>query len=279
MVFVVPARVVVGMIDGCGARGVRGVMVVSSGFAEAGEHGRALQEELRAAAIRNRIPLLGPNVEGFVNYIDHVAPYGTTPPPDRCRGIACCRSGHRRLDDEPAGVGSPRRSADHPRGRQRGGPRSRRPVRVGGGRPPSKVVTSYIETMRDVEGIGRGLDALRAARKPVVLCAPEGRSEAARRSIVAHTGALAGTPRCATPGRRAGRDPREDPVTMFEAAVCSPTRGGSGGVAAACSPAARARSSPRRPARQAAASGVRPGDEARAPARAAAVRVGTTRST
>ena len=31
--------------------------------------------------------------------------------------------------------------------------------------PKTKVVTSYIETMRDVEGIGRGLDALRAGRQ------------------------------------------------------------------------------------------------------------------
>ena len=55
-------------------------MVVSSGFAEAGEEGRALQDELREAAVRTGIPVLGPNVEGFVNYVDHVAPYGTTPP-------------------------------------------------------------------------------------------------------------------------------------------------------------------------------------------------------
>jgi len=62
VVFVVPARVVVRMIDDCGARGVRGIMVVSSGFAEAGEEGRALQEELRSAALRTKIPVLGPNV-------------------------------------------------------------------------------------------------------------------------------------------------------------------------------------------------------------------------
>jgi acyl-CoA synthetase (NDP forming) len=42
VVFVVPARVVVRMIDDCGGRGVRGIMVVSSGFAEAGEEGVAL---------------------------------------------------------------------------------------------------------------------------------------------------------------------------------------------------------------------------------------------
>ena len=39
VVFVVPARVVVRMIDDCGAAGVRGIMVVSSGFAEAGPEG------------------------------------------------------------------------------------------------------------------------------------------------------------------------------------------------------------------------------------------------
>src|SRR5215207_4060242 len=68
VVFVVPARVVVRMIDECGAAGVRGIMVVSSGFAEAGAEGRALQDELTAAAARTGIPVLGPNVEGFVNY-------------------------------------------------------------------------------------------------------------------------------------------------------------------------------------------------------------------
>ena len=30
--------------------------------------------------------MLGPNVEGFVNYIDQVAPYGTTPPADPVKG-------------------------------------------------------------------------------------------------------------------------------------------------------------------------------------------------
>jgi acyl-CoA synthetase (NDP forming) len=80
VVFVVPARFVVGMIDDCAAQGVRSVMVVSSGFAEAGDEGRALQDRLREAALRHHLPVLGPNVEGFVNYVDRVAPYGTTPP-------------------------------------------------------------------------------------------------------------------------------------------------------------------------------------------------------
>jgi acetate---CoA ligase (ADP-forming) len=222
VVFVVPARVVVRMIDACGDRRVKGIMVVSSGFAEAGEEGRALQEELRTAALRNRIPVLGPNVEGFVNYVEKAAPYGTTPPPDPVAGgisvisqsgtvawtmnqLASDRGLGLRIilgvgNEAVLGLGDLFEWAAHD--------------------PHTKVVTSYIETMRDVEGIGRGLDALRKARKPVLICAPEGKSEAARRSIVAHTGALAGN----TALRDAWLTGRgailvDDPVTMFEASL------------------------------------------------------------
>jgi acyl-CoA synthetase (NDP forming) len=222
VVFVVPARVVVRMIDACGARKVRGIMVVSSGFAEAGEEGRALQEELRAAALRNRIPVLGPNVEGFVNYVDRVAPYGTTPPPEPLPGriSVISQSGtvawtmNQLASDRGEGL------------RIILGVGNEAVVGLGdmfewaAADPHTKVVTSYIETMRDVEGIGRGLDALRAARKPVLICAPAGRSEAALRSIIAHTGALAGNTGLRDAWLRGrGVVLVEDPVTMFEAAV------------------------------------------------------------
>ena len=85
-VVVVPARIAVRMVDECGAAGVRGVMVVSSGFAEAGEEGRELQARLRDTALAHKLPVLGPNVEGFVNSIERVAPYGTTPPPEPVPG-------------------------------------------------------------------------------------------------------------------------------------------------------------------------------------------------
>ncbi|TMK20953.1 MAG: acetate--CoA ligase family protein, partial [Actinobacteria bacterium] len=86
--------------------------------------------------------------------------------------------------------------------------------------PHTEVVTSYVETMRDVGGIGRGLDALRSAGKPVLICAPQGRSEAALRAIVAHTGALAGNTGLRDAWLRGhGVVLVEDPVTMFEAAV------------------------------------------------------------
>jgi len=222
VVFVVPARVVVRMIDDCGGRGVRGIMVVSSGFAEAGEEGRALQAELREAALRTKIPVLGPNVEGFVNYVDQVAPYGTTPPADPVKGgiSVLSQSGtvawtmNQIASDRAVGL------------RIILGVGNEAVLGLGdlftwaAGDAKTKVVTSYVETMRDVEGIGRGLDALLAARKPVVICAPEGRSEAALRSIIAHTGALAGNTGLRDAWLRGhGVVLVEDPVTMFETAL------------------------------------------------------------
>ena len=237
-VIVVPARVAVRMVDECGAAGVRSVMVVSSGFAEAGEVGRALQEELRATAMRHRLPVLGPNVEGFVNYVERVAPYGTTPPPEPVAGSisVISQSGtvawamNQLASDRGAGL------------RIILGVGNEAVLGLGdlfewaAADPHTKVICTYIETMRDVEGIGRGLDALRAAHKPVLVCAPEGRSEAARRSIVAHTGALAGNTALRDAWLRGrGAILVEDPVTMFEAAVLLSfgTRMRTTGVAAA----------------------------------------------
>ena len=51
-VIVVPARVAVRMVDECGAAGVRSVMVVSSGFAEAGGGGGGGGRSRRSCARR-----------------------------------------------------------------------------------------------------------------------------------------------------------------------------------------------------------------------------------
>jgi acyl-CoA synthetase (NDP forming) len=221
-VVVVPARVAVRMVDDCGAVGVKGVMVVSSGFAEAGAEGRALQEELAATAARHGLPVLGPNVEGFVNYVEKAAPYGTTPPPDPVPGSVSVIS-------QSGTVAWTMNQMASDRGfglRIILGVGNEAVIGLGdmfewaAADPHTKVVTTYIETMRDVDGIARGLRALRGARKPILVCAPEGRSEAARRSIVAHTGALAGNTALRDAWLRGlGAILVSDPVELFEAAV------------------------------------------------------------
>jgi acyl-CoA synthetase (NDP forming) len=221
-VIVVPARVAVRMVDDCGHAGVRSAMVVSSGFAEAGDEGRVLQDALRGTALRHRLPVLGPNVEGFVNYVDRVAPYGTTPPPEPLAGAIGVISQSGTVAWTMSQMASDR------------GLGMRIILGVGNEAvlglgdlfawaaddPHTKIVCTYVETMRDVDGIGRGLDALRVARKPILVCAPEGRSDAARRSIVAHTGALAGNTALRDAWLRGhGAILVDDPVCMFEAAL------------------------------------------------------------
>jgi acyl-CoA synthetase (NDP forming) len=221
-VIVVPAKVAVEMIDDVAAAGVRGAMVVSSGFAEAGEEGRELQRTLRERALAHGLPVLGPNVEGFVNHVDRVAPYGTTPPPDPIPGAIAVISQSGTVAWQLGQQASDR------------GVGLRLLLGVGNEAvlglgdlfvwaaddPHTNVVASYVETMRDLDAIGRGLDALAAARKPVLICAPAARSEAVRRSIVAHTGALAGDTVLRDAWLRArGAVLVDDPVELFEAAV------------------------------------------------------------
>lgn len=62
-----PARTVPGIVRECGEAGVLGVIIISAGFKEAGEEGRALEEELRAEV--SRFPgmrVIGPNCLGII---------------------------------------------------------------------------------------------------------------------------------------------------------------------------------------------------------------------
>lgn len=65
-VFVTPARTIPGLIDEAGAAGIRAAVVLSSGFGEAGEDGRRLQEDMLAAAKRHGVRILGPNCLGLM---------------------------------------------------------------------------------------------------------------------------------------------------------------------------------------------------------------------
>ena len=62
----VPARAVGKVLDACLSVEAGGVIVHSSGFAEADEQGRELQRTLAAKANEARLPILGPNSMGLV---------------------------------------------------------------------------------------------------------------------------------------------------------------------------------------------------------------------
>lgn len=68
-----PARSVPEALEQCAAAGVSFVIVISSGFAEAGGEGGRLQEYITDFARRTGIRVLGPNCQGMVNLWDKVA--------------------------------------------------------------------------------------------------------------------------------------------------------------------------------------------------------------
>ena len=63
----VPASAVMDVAGSCGTKGVRGLVVITSGFSETGEAGRALQDELLVLCRTHGMRLIGPNCMGILN--------------------------------------------------------------------------------------------------------------------------------------------------------------------------------------------------------------------
>ena len=68
----VPQAGTLDALDDAAAAGIRNACVLSSGYGEAGEAGRAAQAELAAHAGALGMVLLGPNHLGFANFVDRV---------------------------------------------------------------------------------------------------------------------------------------------------------------------------------------------------------------
>ncbi len=81
-----PIQAVEGVLDDAGAAGVRGAVVLASGYREVGPQGRALEDMMVARAAANGITMLGPNCLGFVNAHSRSAPFALTLPPPLTAG-------------------------------------------------------------------------------------------------------------------------------------------------------------------------------------------------
>lgn len=66
-IIVVPAAQALDVVKDCGKAGVKALLVMSAGFAEAGEEGVRLQDKLRRRVRRAGMRLVGPNSFGLVN--------------------------------------------------------------------------------------------------------------------------------------------------------------------------------------------------------------------
>ena len=186
-VVIIPAKLVPATILQLGERKVRAAIVISGGFAESGEEGAALQEELARNAARCGIRVVGPNCQG-VNYPYHnvcaswplitrrgeiaiASQSGTVgaalidwASEDRLGFSAFVSLGNRADVDEADLIDF---FADDPN---------------------TKVVALYIEGVKDAP---KFMSAVRKCRKPIVILKP-GRTERGRKAAESHTRSLAG---------------------------------------------------------------------------------------
>ncbi len=56
------------VLKDCAKKGIKSVIIFTSGFAEIGDEGRVIQDEMRQLAQKNGLRILGPNCLGILNY-------------------------------------------------------------------------------------------------------------------------------------------------------------------------------------------------------------------
>ena len=185
-----PAKTLPEIIARCGTKGVKGAVVLAGGFAEAGEQGSELQQQMVDVAWANGIRIIGPNTSGIFN--THRA----------CNivGFANLRKGGIGLLSQSGNMAlslvTEAEANGHVGLSTYVGIGNESDIRFDeyldyfAADENTQVVVAYIEGLKQ----GRKfLEALRrlARRKPVVIY-KSGRTIAGRSSAKSHTGALAG---------------------------------------------------------------------------------------
>jgi len=190
-VVVVPAPMVGGVVEACGRRGIRNVVIISGGFKEAGEEGARRERELVEIAGKYGINLLGPNVLGLISTRVGLnatfAPRGALPGEIAfmSQSGAFCTSvldwaWHERLGFShfvSLGNKAVLNEVDF--------------LIAFAHDPTTRVIVAYLE------GVSDGQAFIRTARevtreKPVVVL-KAGRAEAGARAVSSHTGTMAGS--------------------------------------------------------------------------------------
>ncbi len=195
-VLAIPRSGVIAAVEGCARRGVGGVIIFASGFAEAGEEGRVLQAKLAAIALESGMAVEGPNCLGMVNLIDGVPlTFGITDPATFAPGSKAVA-----IVSQSGAMASVVRAALLARGIAVSISVSTGNEAVNGiedfveeliADERNQIITLVVEQFRKPKRFLELAARARRAGKKIVILHP-GRSAAARESAETHTGALTG---------------------------------------------------------------------------------------
>ena len=195
-VLAVPATATAAALRDCATRGVKAAVVLTSGFAEAGPEGTAMQDELVAIAREAGLRLLGPNCLGTVSVTDGVIGSFTIVLEDNMPP-----AGNVGIVSQSGNIGSYVMQAVSQRGL--GVSRfvatgNEADVDVADGIAAlaqdsvTRVILCIMETCRDAGRLIEALGMARAAGKPVLVL-KIGATESGQAAAASHTGALAGS--------------------------------------------------------------------------------------
>lgn len=101
---VVPAASVLEVLEQCAAAGVAHAIVVSAGFAEGGDAGRAAEERIREIVRESGMRVMGPNAQGLFNVAART-PITFSPLADYERGLSVLRPGRLAVVSQSGGLG------------------------------------------------------------------------------------------------------------------------------------------------------------------------------
>ena len=195
-ILAVPVQATVQAVRDCAERGVKGVIILSTGFAEAGPEGAAVQAELVQIASSRGMRVLGPNCLGSVSVPEKligsfsIALEQSFPP-----------AGHVGIVSQSGNIGSftMRNMADRGLGVSRFiATGNEADVDVADGiaalvqDPATHIILCCMETCRNAERLTVALDMARQAGKPVIVL-KIGSTEQGQAAAVSHTGALMGS--------------------------------------------------------------------------------------
>jgi acetyl coenzyme A synthetase (ADP forming)-like protein len=191
-VIVVPQPAVLETVDACIERGVRGLVVITAGFAEIGPSGRALQDELVRRVRARGVRMLGPNCLGLLNTdpaIQLDATFAPTWPPGGTVAIASQSGavGLALLDyARELGIGISQFASTGNKADVSGNDM----LEYWEDDPATRIILLYLESL------GNPVRFMQIARrvsrtKPIVVV-KSGRTAAGARAAASHTGALAG---------------------------------------------------------------------------------------
>lgn len=186
----VPAERAISVVEDAGKKGIKGLVVVTSGFSETGEAGKRLEEEMVGVAKKYGIRILGPNTMGMTN--TYCSFYATGAPvfPDKGHISFISQSGNLGTQmlfwaekeeigvDLFFGIGN---EADIS---------TFELLEYLAERETTRVILLYLEGTSDGRKLFNTLKKV-TIKKPVVVL-KAGRTQAGARAALSHTGAIAG---------------------------------------------------------------------------------------